>query len=120
MSNPITITASETNEYTLVDIAIEGGTPVGRPRNSDRHAQLNLRLPVEVIENLKVIALSEGWITEIGKHKGEPNISGWLADKYKHHWLRNGKRNGLQQWICKHCGKHKSDGDRRRGRPKKL
>jgi hypothetical protein len=20
-----------------------------------------------------------------------------------HHWLRNGKRGGLQQWICKHC-----------------
>jgi hypothetical protein len=56
---------------------------VGRPRSSDRHAQLNLRLPVEVIENLKAIAASEGFITEIGKHKGEPNISGWLTDKFK-------------------------------------
>jgi hypothetical protein len=37
-----------------------------------------------------------------------------------HHWLRNGKRNGLQQWICKHCRKHKSDGDRPKGRPTKI
>ena len=37
-----------------------------------------------------------------------------------HHWLRNGKRNGLQQWICKHCRKHKSDGDRPKGRPIKI
>jgi hypothetical protein len=40
-------------------------------------------LPVEVIENLKAIAASEGFITQIGKHKGKPNISGWLADKYQ-------------------------------------
>jgi hypothetical protein len=45
---------------------------------------LNLRLPVEVIENLKAIALSEGFITQVGKRKGEPNVSGWLADKYQH------------------------------------
>lgn len=57
--------------------------PVGRPRSSDRYAQLNLRLPVDVIERLKAIALSEGFITQIGKHKGEPNISKWLSDKYK-------------------------------------
>jgi hypothetical protein len=38
-----------------------------------------------------------------------------------HQWLRNGKRNGLQQWICKHCGKSRSgDGLVKRGRPFKA
>lgn len=56
--------------------------PVGRPRGDNLYSQLNLRLPVAVIKKLKAIALSEGFVTQIGKHKGEPNISGWLADKY--------------------------------------
>jgi hypothetical protein len=35
-----------------------------------------------------------------------------------HQWLRNGTRKGIQQWICKHCGKSKSgDGTVKRGRP---
>jgi hypothetical protein len=38
---------------------------------------------VAIIEKMRAIALSEGFITQIGKHKGESNISGWLADKYK-------------------------------------
>jgi hypothetical protein len=32
---------------------------------------------------MKAIALSEGFITQIGKNKGKPNISGWLTDKFK-------------------------------------
>jgi hypothetical protein len=35
-----------------------------------------------------------------------------------HQWLRNGKRKGIQQWICKHCKKSRSgDGTVKRGRP---
>ena len=37
-----------------------------------------------------------------------------------HQWSRNGKRNGLQQWICNRCGKSKTEGDRPKGRPKKI
>ncbi len=35
----------------------------------------------------------------------------------QHEWIKNGKRNGLQQYICKHCGKSKTEGDRPKGRP---
>ena len=66
------------------DLDLQERRPVGRPRSGDRYAQLNLRLPVEVIENLKAIALSEGFITQVGKRKGEPNVSGWLAEKFQH------------------------------------
>ena len=55
---------------------------VGRPRSSDRQ-KLNLLLPTSVIENMKAIALSKGFITQIGRHKGEPNISGWLINEFK-------------------------------------
>lgn len=55
---------------------------VGRPRSSDRQ-KLNLLLPISVIENMKAIALREGFITRIGKHKGEPSISAWLNSIYK-------------------------------------
>ncbi|MCA6507420.1 MAG: hypothetical protein IM586_13480 [Pseudanabaena sp. M172S2SP2A07QC] len=65
------------------DLDLQERRPVGRPRSGDRYAQLNLRLPVEVIEHLKAIALSEGFITQIGKRKGEPNVSGWLAEKFQ-------------------------------------
>lgn len=35
-----------------------------------------------------------------------------------HQWLCNGTRKGIQQWICKHCGKSQSgDGTVKRGRP---
>jgi len=57
--------------------------PVGRPPLDRHYIKLNLRLPVEIVEKLKVIALAEGFVTTIGKHKGEPNISGWLSSKYK-------------------------------------
>ena len=53
----------------------------GRPRSSDR-VQLNLRLSKKTIEIMKAIALREGYITYIGIHKGEPNISRWLDDKF--------------------------------------
>lgn len=55
---------------------------VGRPRSSDRQ-KLNLLLPTSVIENMKAIALSEGFVTRIGKYKGKPNISEWLISKYQ-------------------------------------
>lgn len=67
----------------IKSLSLQERRPVGRPRSSDRYAQLNLRLPVAIIEKMRAIALSEGFITQIGKHKGESNISGWLADKYK-------------------------------------
>lgn len=35
-----------------------------------------------------------------------------LDAECNHQWIRNGKRNGLQQWICKHCEKSKTEGDR--------
>jgi len=36
----------------------------------------------------------------------------------EHQWLKNGTRKGIQQWICKHCGKSRSgDGTVKRGRP---
>jgi hypothetical protein len=35
-----------------------------------------------------------------------------------HHWVKNGTRKGVQQWICKHCGKSRSgNGTVKRGRP---
>ena len=76
------------------DLDLQERRPVGRPRSGDRYAQLNLRLPIEVIENLKAIALSEGFITQIGKRKGEPNVSGWLADKFQ--------RRAFLSWIVVH------------------
>lgn len=33
-----------------------------------------------------------------------------------HQWRKNGRKNGLQRWSCKHCGKTKTDGDRAKGR----
>lgn len=36
-----------------------------------------------------------------------------------HHWLKNGTRYGVQQYVCKHCRKSKSEGNRRVGRPSK-
>ena len=44
---------------------------------------LNLSLKPEVIENMKAIALSQGFITKQGKAKGEPSISAWLNEIYK-------------------------------------
>lgn len=37
-----------------------------------------------------------------------------------HHWLKNGTRKGVQLWICKYCGKSKTEGDRPKGRPFKA
>ena len=37
-----------------------------------------------------------------------------------HHWVKNGTRKGVQQFKCKHCGKSKTEGDRPKGRPKKI
>jgi transposase-like protein len=34
----------------------------------------------------------------------------------QHHWIKNGKKNGLQRSICKLCKKTITDGDRARGR----
>lgn len=33
-----------------------------------------------------------------------------------HLWLKNGKRNGNQQYKCKHCGRSRTEGDRPKGR----
>lgn len=52
----------------------------GRPKGSSDYAQLNLRLRKSTIERLKKTALADGYITEIGIHKGEPNISKWLEN----------------------------------------
>jgi hypothetical protein len=49
----------------IKSLSLQGGVPVGRPRSSDRYAQLNLRLPVAIIEKMRAIALSEGFITQI-------------------------------------------------------
>jgi predicted RNA-binding Zn-ribbon protein involved in translation (DUF1610 family) len=35
-----------------------------------------------------------------------------------HHWRKNGTRNSLQTYSCKHCGKSKTEGDRAKGRQK--
>ena len=37
-----------------------------------------------------------------------------------HYWYKNGTRNGVQQFKCKHCGKRKTEGDRPKGRPFKT
>lgn len=37
-----------------------------------------------------------------------------------HYWYKNGTRNGVQQFKCKHCGKRKTEGDRPKGRPFKA
>lgn len=33
-----------------------------------------------------------------------------------HQWVKNGKKNGLQRFKCKLCGKTKTEGDRAKGR----
>jgi len=35
----------------------------------------------------------------------------------EHHWVKNGKKKGVQTYKCKHCGKSKTEGDRPKGRP---
>jgi hypothetical protein len=54
----------------------------GRPKGNSDRAQLNLRLPKATIERLKQAAIAEGFITEIGIHKGEPNICKLLENKF--------------------------------------
>ena len=54
----------------------------GRPKGNSDRAQLNLRLPKGTIERLKQAAIAEGFITEIGIHKGEPNICQFLENKF--------------------------------------
>jgi hypothetical protein len=54
----------------------------GRPKTFSDRAQLNLRLSQSTIENLKAAAIAEGYITEIGIHKGEPNICQFLENKF--------------------------------------
>jgi hypothetical protein len=39
-------------------------------------------LPEATIERLKQAAIAEGFITEIGIHKGEPNICQFLENKF--------------------------------------
>ena len=55
---------------------------VGRPRTSDRQ-KLNLLLPISVIENMRAIAKSEGFVIKQGDRMGEPSISAWLNSIYK-------------------------------------
>ena len=54
----------------------------GRPKGGNSHSQLNLRLKKTTIEKLREAALLDGYITEIGIHKGEPNISKWIDEKF--------------------------------------
>ena len=37
----------------------------------------------------------------------------------EHHWVKNGRKKGVQTYKCKHCGKSKTEGDRAKGRPPK-
>ena len=54
---------------------------VGRPRTSWKH--LKLKLLPEVIENMRAIALSEGFVIKQGDRIGEPSIAAWLNSTYK-------------------------------------
>ena len=55
---------------------------VGRPRTSDRQ-KLNLLLPISVIENMRAIALSEGFVIKQGDRIGEiQNLEGKMAAVY--------------------------------------
>ena len=54
----------------------------GRPKGEGDRAQLNLRLSQSTIKRLKQAAIAEGFITEIGIHKGEPNVCQFLENKF--------------------------------------
>lgn len=53
----------------------------GRPRTNWKH--LKLKLLPEVIENMRAIAKSEGFIIKQGDRMGEPSINAWLNTIYK-------------------------------------
>ena len=59
---------------------------VGRPRTSWQ--RLNLKLLPEVIENMKAIALSEGFVIKQGDRIGEPSISAWLNSIYSQQFFQ--------------------------------
>ena len=53
----------------------------GRPRTNWQ--KFNLKLLPEVVQNMKAIAESEGFVIQQGSRIGEPSVSAWLNSIYK-------------------------------------
>lgn len=87
------------------------------PHKPNPHITISYREGIEPSASNKML---------IGDHHSEPLV---IPLKLKieffefaicdHHWVKNGRRNGLQRYICKHCQKMRTDGDRSKGRVKK-
>jgi len=61
----------------------------------------------------------------IGDHHSDPlvmslklKIEFFEFEICEHEWVNHGKRNGLQRYRCKYCGKTRTEGDRGKGRIK--
>lgn len=92
--------------------------PQDIPHKANPHITVSYREGVEPVSSNKLLVNDRDRVIAPFNQKLDFKIEFFEFLECNHQWLKNGKRKGIQQWICKHCRKSRSgDGTVKRGRP---
>ena len=93
--------------------------PENIPHKPNPHITVSYREGIEPMASNDLLVNDSDRVIAPFTQKLKLRIEFFEFPECPHQWRKNGRKNGLQRWACKHCGKTKTEGGRAKGRQTK-